>query len=727
MRKYARSCVVFTPSFQDSTIKHLPLLAGLCGCLPVCAPALELAPTTIEGEQTVDPGLALDQPSGMASRLGLSMRQTPASVAIATRNDIERHGAKTFRDAANTLPGVNASAPPGFGGFVSYRGFTSSQITQMFNGINVATGLARPVDAWIYDRVELVGGPSSLINGAGSVGGSLNYVTRLASREEHAVESQLTYGSHDTAGLALGLNHALTEPGAEVQHYARLDVSRNTQHSYIDRDQREAWSVAFSLLSDLTPDLSHTLALEYQDEHEDSPYWGTPVLNPKAGELKIDRHNRFNNYNVADGRYEQRTRWARSIIDYRINDSTTLKNTLYHLDSQRDYRNLETYQYNADNSAVNRSTAYQVRHQGEQNGNQFELRHEDAVFGLATTWSAGFEYKVNSTTNSPLNVPGNSTVEPNGYQPGHFYDIPGTRPGFVKDKTSAVTTKALFVENRLGLTDTLSLLTGLRYDAIDLDVTNHRTVTAANPRHLQRSWEPVTGRVGLTYQFVPSANVYVQYSTAAEQPSTTTQVFDVSTGKQWEIGSKFDYLEGRGAATLAVYRIERKDFAVTDPLDPTRSIPVGAQSSRGIELASSLRITPRLLAEGNIAWVDAQYDDFNEKTASGSVVSRQGNTPTNVPKRVGNLWLTYDFSENWQGGVDARHVAQVYADNANTQTVPAYTLFGSFLRYKVDTHTSITGRVRNLTNEVYAEFAHVSPAYYLGSPRTFEVAVQTRF
>jgi len=69
----------------------------------------------------------------------------------------------------------------------------------------------------------------------------------------------------------------------------------------------------------------------------------------------------------------------------------------------------------------------------------------------------------------------------------------------------------------------------------------------------------------------------------------------------------------------------------------------------------------------------------------------------------------------------------LYADNAKTRTVPAYTLFGTFLRYKVDLHTSVTGRVRNLTNQVYAEFAHVSPAYYLGSPRTFEVAVQTKF
>ncbi|WP_432754352.1 TonB-dependent receptor [Pseudomonas sp. WMBT8] len=704
-------------------MKHLPLLAGLFGCLPFCAWALELAPTTIDGAAANEPGLALDQSSGMASRLGLSVRETPASVSIADRHDIERRGAKTFQDAANTLPGVNASAPPGFGGFISYRGFTSSQITQMFNGINVAGGLARPVDAWIYDRVELVGGPSSLINGAGSVGGSLNYVTKLATREEQAVEGQINYGSYDTTGIALGLNHALTEPGAEVQHYARLDVSRNTNHTHIDRQQRDAWSVAFSLLSDLTPNLSHTLALEYQDEHEDSPYWGTPVLNPKAGELKIDRHNRFNNYNVADGRYEQRTIWARSIIDYRINDSTTLRNTLYHLDSQRDYRNLETYQYNADNSLVNRSTAYQVRHQGEQDGNQFELRHDSSVFGLASTWSGGFEYKVNSTTASPLNVSAKNAVDPNHYDPGHFYDLPGTKPGFIKDKTTEVTTKALFVENRLGLTDKLSLLSGLRYDAIDLDVTSHRD----NLGNVKRRWEPVTGRVGLTYQFIPAANVYVQYSTAAEQPTSTTQVFDVSTGKQWEVGSKFDYLDGRGSATVAAYHIERKDFAVTDPQDPTRSIAVGAQSSKGIELASSLRITPRLLAEGNFAWVDAQYDDFKEKIASGAVVSRKGNTPTNVPKRVGNLWLTYDIAPAWQGGVDVRYVAQVYADNANTLTVPAYTLFGTFLTYKVDQHTSVTGRVRNLTNEVYAQFAHVSPAYYLGSPRTFELAVQTKF
>ncbi|NWE45004.1 TonB-dependent receptor [Pseudomonas gingeri] len=710
-------------------MNHLSLLAGLLGCLSATASAqdaLELAPVTIEGEHLADPGLDLDAPLGTGSRLGLSLRETPASVSVANRDSIERHGARHFQDAANSLPGVNASAPLGFGGFVSYRGFTSGQVSQMFNGIVVPTGLARPVDAWIYDRVELVGGPSSLLNGAGSVGGSLNYITKLADRQEQAAEGRISYGSNDTSETSFGFNHALNAPGADVQHYARLDVSHNASNGYIDRNQRDAWSAAFSLLSDLTPDLSHTLALEYQDEVVDSPYWGTPVLNPKVGELKIDNHNRFNNYNVADGQYVQRTRWLRSIIDYRINDSTSLHNTLYHLDTERDYRDLETYQYNAGNTAVNRSTAYLVRHSGTQDGNQFEVRHQSTLLGLDSRWASGFEYRVNSTTNHPLNVKGASTVDPDNFDPGHFYDIPGTRPGFVSDKTNEVTTRALFVENQLMLTDKLALLTGLRYDAIDLDVTNHRQVTASNPRHLKRSWEPITGRAGLTWQFIPSANIYVQYSTAAEQPSGT-QNFEVSTGKQWEVGSKFNYLQGRGSATVAAYRIERKDFAITDPLDPTNTLPVGQQSSKGIELASSLKITSKLLAEGNFAWVDAQYDEFNEKNAAGVVVSRKGNTPTNVPARVANLWLTYDFDPRWQGGVDARYVASVYADSANTQWVPAYTLYGTFLSYKVDSHTSVTGRVRNLTNQTYAEFAHVSPAYYLGAPRTFELAVQTRF
>ena len=197
---------------------------------------------------------------------------------------------------------------------------------------------------------------------------------------------------------------------------------------------------------------------------------------------------------------------------------------------------------------------------------------------------------------------------------------------------------ALLGPNGAGKSTLLSLLTGLRYDAIDLDVTNHRAITATNPRHFKRSWEPVTGRVGLTYQFIPSANVYVQYSTAADPPAgslasaTYSQVglYDLTTGEQWEVGSKLDFLDGRGSATVALYEIVRRDFTVKDSNNPNLTVQAGQQTSRGIELAGKLQVTSKLLAEANYAYVNAEYDEFNE-AVNGVSVSREGNTPTNVP------------------------------------------------------------------------------------------------
>src|SRR5690606_22170677 len=132
-------------------------------------------------------------------------------------------------------------------------------------------------------------------------------------------------------------------------------------------------------------------------------------------------------------------------------------------------------------------------------------------------------------------------------------------------------------------------------------------------------------------------------------------------------------------------------------------------------------------ARANLAWVDAEYDEYNEN-AGGVVVSRKGRAPVNVPERVGNLWLSYDFSPAWQAGVDARYVSAVYAHTANSIWVPSYTLFGAFVRHRLDEHSDITLRGRNLTARTYARFIHQSNAqYYLGEPRSFELSLQTRF
>jgi iron complex outermembrane receptor protein len=674
--------------------------------------------------------LDLDQAIESGSRLNLSARENPASVSVADRKTMERIGARNFQDVANALPGVNASAPPGWGGYVAYRGFNGAQISQLFNGINLQYGgAARPVGAWIYDRVELLGGPSSFLNGSGAVGGSLNVITKLANRDGDTSEGRVSYGRYDTWETAVGFNKALNS-GDGPRHYARLDYSRTNTNGYIDRQENGAGNLAFSLLSDINDQLSHTLAIEYLQEQEDSPYWGTPVLQPLVGTLHIDKHNRFNNYNVEDGRYEQRTRWLRSITDYRFDDNTQLRNTFYHYNGQRDYRNLEVYRYNADNSAIARSGGYRQRHDQQVNGDRIELTHQNQLFGLASDWAFGLDYNSNQQTNYPLSKGAFDTVDPNGFEPDHFLDIPGMDAPRSKGRSTTTDTSSAFVENRTRLTDQLSLVSALRYDHIDFDVVDHVART-----RFDRRWDAFTGRLGLVYDLTSDISLYTQYSTSAEPPGGTltsasiSQVgdFDLSTGRQIEVGSKLDFLDGRGSATAAAYRIVRKDISVPSSTVPNTTEQAGQQTSTGIELATSFKVTPTLLAAGNFSWVNAEYDEFNE-TIGGVVYSRKGKTPVNIPDRVANLWLTYDLTPGWQIGADARYVASVYANTANTSWVPSYTVYGLSMTHDLDKQVQLSARLRNLTDEVYARFVHqTNTQYYLGEPRSLEFAVQWRY
>ncbi|MGE8325714.1 TonB-dependent receptor [Pseudomonas urmiensis] len=710
----------------------LVLLASTCTFAWADHSPVELSATTIDAERAAPSGVQLDEPIRTGSKLGLTARQTPASVSVSDRRVIEERGAKDTQDVINAMTGVNASANPGYGGFVAYRGFTQNQVTQLYNGINLGYSSAtRPVDAWVIDRVELIGGPSSFLHGAGAVGGSINYITKLASRDEQIIDGRIRYGSFDDSEVAFGINQALASNPADAHHFLRLDFSRGHSNGYIDRNERDTDSLALSLLSDLTPNLTHTLAFEYQQDKERSPYWGSPIL-PGRSTMKIDNSRRFENYNVADGRYEQRVRWLRSILDFQISDSTSVQNTLYHYDAQRDYRNLERYSYNADGNVL-RSSPYLQRHEQTVLGDRIELRHDNSLFGLASQWAVGLDYSRMRQDLYPTSGSWSDVVDPDHFDPGSFGDIPGVNAGLTKQRHHQVTNRALFAENRLQLTDRLALLTGLRYDYLDMQVSNYGAVTPTSPAYFERRWEPLSGRIGLTYELTPSASVYLQYSSAADLPAgslagatySNVGLFDLSKGEQWEAGSKFDFLDGRGAATLALYQIVRKDFAVRDSSNPNLTVQAGQQTSRGIELSGRLQVTPKLLAEANYAYVDAQYDEFNE-AVNGVSVSRKGNAPVNVPANVANLWLTYSLSPAWSAGVDGRYVDSVYADNANTLKAPAYTLFGAFARYRLDEHTAITARVRNLTDEVYAKQAY-GLQYYMGAPRTFEVAMDMRF
>lgn len=676
------------------------------------------------------PGLLdLDASAATGSRLGLSARETPASVSVVDRAAIEARGAQDTQEILRAIPGVTAHSAPGNIG-VSYRGFGSGSISQLFNGINVQYAIAaRPVDSWIYERVEAIGGPSSFLFGAGAVGGSINYITKVAERRAFG-EARLRVGHDGLREGSFGLNRRVGGDG-RLEHHARIDLNHRAADSWVEGAGSRSTQLAASLRSDLGSAFTHTLAYEYQEEDVDRPYWGTPLLNPIAGSARIDARTRFKNYNSADGVYDQRVHWLRSVAQWRPAEGAQWTNTLYAYDALRDYRNVETYRFDPDNTAVIRSGILLQRHDQRVVGNRLDGSRRGTLAGRRSDWAYGVDLSVNRQTRFPNSL---STivgaVDPYDFTTERFFALPGMAPGFRPDRDNRVRTVAAYLENRTRLLPTLHLLTALRHERITLDLSNRREVTSANPAGFTRRYRPTTGRTGLAWDLTPDAMLYAQYATAADPPSgvlSTASFADVrnnselTRGRQGEVGAKLGFWNGKGSATLAAYDISRKNIATQDPLNSALTVLVGEQTGRGVELAVGLRPARAWSVQADLTRVAARYANFRQ-----GGVSLAGRTPANTPETVANLWVGWEPVAGVQASIGVRHVGKTWLDAANTVSWPAYTLVDLGLSVRLAPKLTLTGRLRNAGDRVYAANLSATMAY-LGAPRTADLALRYAF
>lgn len=727
-----------SPACKPAFFAPSPLHAAILALVPLCAAAQAQPAPTLQAVEVTDAApqpngrLQLDTPVGTGSRLGLTPRETPASVTLVDRATIDARGAQDTQEILRAVPGVTAHNAPGSMA-ASYRGFTGNSVSQMFNGITVQYGSAtRAVDSWIYDRVEAVGGASGFLHGSGAVGGSLNYITKTPERSNFG-EAQLRLGANDLKEVSVGLNRRLS--GADdttgPANFARIDLNHRDAGNWVEGVHSHSTQLATSLLTDLGGGITHLLAYEYQKDSVDRPYWGTPVLNPNLGALRVDPATRFKNYNSADGIYQQRVQWLRSVAQWRVSDALQLRNTVYAYDALRDYRNVETYRFNAANTQVARTSPLLQRHGHEVVGDRIEATWQGTLAGHKSDWALGLDASVNRQTRFPNSLSSTvSTVNPYQFSTERFFDIPGLAPGFNPDRDNKTTTTALYLENRTALAPSVHLVTGLRHERIELDLTNRRTVTATSPASFSRSYRPTTGRLGVVWDFAPGANLYAQASTAADPPSgslATASFADVAnnsaltTGRQAEVGSKFDFWDGKGTATAAAFQITRKNIASQDPNNPTLTVLVGEQSARGIELAVGVRPTRQWQVQANLSRTRARYESY----AQGGV-SLAGRTPVNTPETVANLWVSYALTPALTASAGVRHVGKVYADAANTQYWPAYTPLDLGLAWKLNRSTTLTGRIRNATDRIHAVESR-STQVYLGAARTADVSLHVAF
>lgn len=709
----------------------LALLAGAASAQTAPADSRQLERVTVSGTSTAG---ALESASGSSSRLQLSLKETPASVTVIDREAIEARGAGNTQEILKGVPGVVFADPPGSAGSVFYRGFGASSLAQLYNGISVQYDAiaARPVDSWIVERLEAIGGPSSFLNGSGAVGGTINVITKSADTSGDI--TRLWLGLGDRAQASASLQRGLGQTGQVL----RLELNRSQGALWTQGRDRAAWQAAASWRAPLGADIVHTLAVERQHEKVLQPYWGTPMLRAVdgsvSGALRFDAGTYGVNYNVVDGRYQQDVDWARSILEWKLAATTRLTHTLYHYDALRDYDNVEVYSFRNGNRQVERSSALLQRHDQQVSGSRLELSHGTRIAGRRSDFAFGWDWSFNEQTRFPLSVAGPfGLTDPYAPLDSFFLQTPGITRTYTPGASNLLRSFAVFAENRSELGEGWALVSALRADRIALDVRNHRAVSASNPALFTTSFTPLTGRLGLVKDLSKDWQLYAQASTAADPPAgllatagfSALRDFDLTKGRQFELGSKLGFDQGRGWATLALYDITRKNLAITNPNDRSKVIPVGAQSSRGVELDAHWRAGSRWTVGTQWSYTRARYDNFVE-TVSGGTVSRAGNRPANVPAVVAGLTVDWRLGEATSLGADWRYIGKRYANTANTIWDEGYQLLGLSATLRLSPQLTARARIDNLSDRRYvASLSSSLP--YLGTPRSVSAVLDWRF
>jgi iron complex outermembrane receptor protein len=688
-----------------------------------------------------------------ATRLGLTVFQTPASVEVVSRQTMQEQGYRTTTDTAlgavGVLSGDSAGAPANF----SMRGFSGPQVNVLYNGIS--TGPADITSRWMATanlaQVEFLKGPSSLMSGLNAIGGSVNYVSRQPTTGPIRNELDLSLDSFGSPLAHFGSGGSTTVKGLDY----RFDATTSRFNSFIDGDFRNLTDLATQLNYRATDTFKTFVAIDYKKDSGHA-YWGTPMVptsfpgvrpvsgvvsgtaintfdGSTIGPVTIDRRTLTTNYNVADNATGAQELWLRSGFEWTPLANVTVKDQVYDYQAKRNWIDSETYAFDNATSMIDRDRFF-VTHDQHIVGNNVDLAWDSQIFGLQNRFAAQLQTSRNWIT---FTEEGN----PNLY-PADSVAVVAPDPGLYGAlspdiRNSRLDEVAASFEDRLKLTSALALIGGVRLEDLTLarnGINFDGTIPAGQP--FTQTWRPVSYRAAYTYEPISNLMFYSMFATAYDPAVaaifsvTPAQTTLLTSSRIYETGAKQLFWDGKTEWTIAAYDILQRNVFV--PVNTTTTDVAGAVASKGVEVAAAVRPFDGWKLWANAAYTHARFVDFDVWT---------GNTPPNVAPVIVNAGASYRFNR-WRWPVElggsVRHVGNRFLEPDDLTTLNAYTTADVYAfvdipgrdlaRPELD-NLRVTFRVRNVTDKVYAAWSDTTypDQVLLGAPRTYEIAASARW
>lgn len=663
-------------------------------------------------------GQRLNTETATGSRLSLTILETPATLDIISGNSIRSRIDLTVLDAATRSAGFTSEATPGNGGqSIAARGFRGQgAVTKLFDGtsyFNAFGTITFPFDTWGVERIEILKGPSSVMYGEGGIGGAINVIPKRPKFEQEGA-LRASVGQNNTQFFGLSATSGLTDSLA-----ARIDYSKSQSDNWVSNGESESEMLSLALLWEVSSDFRLNLRYDRGDQ-EPMRYFGIPVENGDFARRFLD-----DNFEVSDGEIRYEDQAIRLKAEWDISESIAMNAELYHLETDRFWRTVEGSSVIPEGlpnaGFIRRSDPLIIGHEMDHDGFRVNFSFANTLGGMEINSSAGFEINevsfdrpTNFGRGNPNRVDFTNdfdVVDPNNFNPGLYSDVTDAVVG-VDDVFSDLSQFALFGESQIKFTNQLALVLGLRYEDAETD---YRQVGVGS---FDQSVDVVTGRAGLVYDINDGTAIYGQYTTGATHPSdslvravASRQDADFIETEQYELGLKQQLLDGRVRWSVALFDIVRNNLSEDDPTssNPNDRVFIDEQTSQGIEFSVDVQVNDALQVYANGTVLDAEMGD--------------GNTTRLVPEESANLGFTWAPLEQLSFIADARYVGK----REDAVDLPSYSVVDASAKYEVNKDFSLTFKLDNAFDEVYASAAYYTGNWLVGKRRTFSVTADYSF
>ena len=618
-----------------------------------------------------------------ATKTDTSVLETPQTINIVTQDEIKARGSMSVSDALRYTPGVQVD---GFTARVkafdepTSRGFNATPM--YLDGLHLpygggSTGGALQIDPYLLERIEVLKGPASVLYGQNQPGGIVNMVSKRPTAEAlHSLT--LGGGSHDRKYGAFDLGGPIDDQGTFLY---RLTGVVNDSGSEVDHADQKRMTLAPSLTWNINDSTTLTFHGQVQKDNDTPepqglPVWGTVLDNPNG---HISR-SRF----IGEPAYASYDRDQFSVgyeLSHQLNDTWTLKqNARYAYVDDRFVSVLHGYEFITspttglnDQSAIGR---YAI-----------DWSQTNKVYGIDNLAQAVFKtgevehtlllgadyYHFNSEFLGRYQYapPGIDLYNPVYGQPIDFSQAA------VNTWDNTIRQTGLYLQDQIKW-DRWFLTLGVRYDWATTE--NNQPLYKVDNRIEDRQF---SGRAGFGYLFDNGITPYFSYSESF-QPNTGTDVsgntFDASTGKQYEVGIKYQPPGADSFVQVSAYRIDRKNVLTSDLDNPGFSNQSGQLRSTGLEIEGKAALTANLNLIAAVSRVDAEY----AKDSDGL----KGRHPIGISPLTASSWLDYRMPDDslLRGlgmGVGVRYVRSSPGTSTAYREfdVPSYSVYDAMLSY----------------------------------------------